>query len=211
MTQRIGLLGGTFDPLHVGHLWLGETARDQLALDEVWFLPVGCPPHKTEQTVTAVSHRLAMTQLATAPFPHFTVSRADIDRPLPHTTCSLLTYLHQQHPQVEFWLIIGADSLQEFSTWENPNEILKRCRLAVLGREDIKIEWERLETAVSNIRASIDWLDGPTLTISGTQIRAWAQAGQSIQHLVQTAVYDYIHRFSLYNSIRQIPRIIGNL
>jgi len=201
VSRRIGLLGGTFDPPHVGHLWLGETAFDQMGLDEVWFLPVGQPPHKEGQVVTAVSHRLTMTQLAIQPFPYFTLSRADIDRPLPHSTVSLLHCLSQTHADTQFSLIIGSDSLRDFATWDYPNQLIQQCRLVVLNRPGVVVEWERLETAVPNIRAAIDWLHGPTVDISSTAIRQWARAGRSLKVMLVTAVLDYIQQHHLYNNV----------
>ena len=196
--KRIGLLGGTFDPPHVGHLWLGETARDQLGLDEVWFLPVGEPPHKVGREITAVSHRLYMTQLAIQSHPNFSVNRVDMDRPAPHTTASLLHLLHKTLPNTQFWLIIGGDSLQDFPTWSTPCEIISMCRLAVLDRPGVTIDWDVLETAVPNIHAAVDWLNGPTVDISSTVIREWARNGRSLQVLVKTAVLQYVQEHNLY-------------
>ncbi|MCA9921380.1 MAG: nicotinate (nicotinamide) nucleotide adenylyltransferase [Anaerolineales bacterium] len=199
MTQRIGLLGGTFDPPHIGHLWLGETAHDQLGLDEVWFLPVGQPPHKENRAVTAVSHRIAMTQLSIRPFPYFSLQRFDIDRPPPHTTISLLHCLQDSYPDTQFSLIIGADSLRDFATWDDAHQLIQRCRPAVLDRPRVTIDWQVLETAVPGIRAAVDWLDGPTVDISSTAIRQWARAGRSLKMLVKTAVLTYIQQHQLYN------------
>ena len=198
MTKRIGLLGGTFDPPHIGHLWLGETARDQLGLDEVWFLPVGEPPHKVGREITAVSHRLHMTQLSIQAHPTFCVNRIDMDRPAPHTTVSLLHLLHKTYPDTEFCLIIGADSLHDLPTWSAPCELISLCRLAVLDRPGVTIDWDGLETAVPNIRATVDWLHGPTVDISSTAIREWAREGRSLQVLVKTAVLEYIQENKLY-------------
>lgn len=196
--RRIGLLGGTFSPPHVGHLWLGETAVSQLDLDEVWFLPVGSPPHKQHQKNTAVSHRLNMTQLAIQDTPYFVLKRIDVDRPPPHTTVSLLTLLTKQYADTQFWLIIGADSLRDFASWVNPNQLLELCQLAVLARPGVTINWDVLETAVPQIKQNISWLNGPTVDISSTAVREWAEAGHSLRFLVKTAVLDYINQHGLY-------------
>ncbi|MEM7332914.1 MAG: nicotinate (nicotinamide) nucleotide adenylyltransferase, partial [Chloroflexota bacterium] len=164
--RRIGLLGGTFNPPHIGHLWLGETAFDQLKLDEIWFLPVGDPPHKSEQTITAVSHRLHMTHLAIQDRPHFVLKETDATREPPHSTISLLKLLHEQNHNSQFWLLIGGDSLRDFHKWIAPQEILKHCRIGALPRPGSKINWETLNTAVPTLKAKIDWLDGPTVDIS---------------------------------------------
>jgi nicotinate-nucleotide adenylyltransferase len=200
VTRRIGLLGGTFDPPHVGHLWLGETAKEQLNLDAVWFLPVGEPPHKQDRRITAVFHRLAMTQLAIQHTPYFILDRTDIDRSPPHTTVSLLTHLHRIHPDTQFWLVIGGDSLHDFPTWANPQHLITLSRIAALGRPWIHIDWDGLETAVPHIRTRVDWLDGPTMDISGTDIRNWARQGGSLKWVVETAVWDYITQHNLYTT-----------
>ncbi len=198
MAKRVGLLGGTFDPPHIGHLWLGETAKDQLELDEVWFLPVGEPPHKAGGETTAVFHRHQMTQLAIQSTPYFSINRSDIDRTPPHTTISLLHMLRQQYQDTQFCLIIGADSLRDLPIWNSPCQIIKQCRLAVLDRPGVVIDWDVLETAVPDVRAATDWLDGPTVDISSTAIRAWARAGRSLNVLVETAVLHYIRENKLY-------------
>lgn len=200
MSRRIGLLGGTFDPPHIGHLWLGETAQDQLQLDEVWFLPVGQPPHKEGQRITAVSHRLHMTHLAIQNIPTFAVNDADIDRPPPHTTISLLHLLRQRQPDTQFWLIIGADSLRDLPTWVSPRQLITHCRLAVLDRPGVTVEWEEVETAVPGVRAAVDWLHGPTVDISSTAVRHWAREGRSVRVLVETAVLQYIQKHKLYQT-----------
>lgn len=198
MVKRVGLLGGTFDPPHIGHLWLGETARDQLGLDAVWFLPVGSPPHKDGREVTAVSHRLHMTQLSIQSIPYFSLNHSDINRELPHTTNSLLRILRKKHPNTQFWLTIGADSLRDLPTWYAPGEIITQCRLAVLDRPGVEFDWDVLETAVSGVRAATDWLHGPTVDISSTAIRNWAKMGRSLHILVKTAVLHYIRENKLY-------------
>lgn len=195
--QRIGLLGGTFDPPHVGHLWLAEAAQAQLGLARVLFLPVGEPVHKREG-ITAVSHRLAMIQLALNHYPTFYPDTTDADRPPPHATYSLLSLLRQQYAQAQFWLLIGGDSLRDFPTWRRPQQIMEQCRLAVLPRPQAEIAWQTLEEAVPGIQARVDWLEGPTLALSSTEIRTLLKAGHSVQALVGTAVAGYIRQQRLY-------------
>lgn len=195
---RVGLLGGTFDPPHYGHLWLGETAVSQLHLDEVWFLPVGNPPHKQNTPVTSAHHRLEMSRLATENVQHFLLNTVDMERPHPHTTASLLTLLREQSPNIQFWLLMGSDSLRDFGSWVMPGEVVKQCRLGVLPRPGVTIEWERLQTAVPNLKQRLDWLEGPTMDISSTTVRAWAQAGHSLRFLLPPAVESYIRQHALY-------------
>lgn len=198
MVARIGLLGGTFDPPHMGHLWLAEAARDQLLLDKVLFLPVGQPPHKQDRQITAVSHRLSMLQKTIEDNPAFAIDTTDIDRPPPHTTWSLIPQIQQAYPQAKLWLIIGSDSLVELPNWVEPSLIIQQCRLAVLPRPGVEIDWLALETAVPGVTQVVDMLEGPTLNISSTEIREWARRGRSLTYLVKTAVIYYIRQTKLY-------------
>jgi nicotinate-nucleotide adenylyltransferase len=196
--QRIGLLGGTFDPPHVGHLWLAETAQAQLGLAQVLFLPVGEPVHK-EREITAVFHRLAMTQLALADYHTFHLDTTDAERPAPHATYTLLPLLRQQYPQADFRLLIGGDSLRDFATWREPQQVIEQYRLAVLPRPGVDVDWEELEEAVPGIREAVDWLDGPIFPLSSTEIRNWIRAGYPVRALVGTAVADYIKQYQIYS------------
>ena len=197
---RLGLLGGTFDPPHFGHLWLAESARDQLHLDQVLFLPVGEPPHKEGNSVTAVTHRLHMTRLATDDHPAFHLNTLDIERPRPHTTCSLLPLIHTAYPQADLWLIVGADSLRDFPTWHEPASIITQCRLAVLDRPGVVVDWPKLETAVPGLRAATDQLAGPTMDISSTAVRRWAKQNHSLRYLVPSRVLAFIQQQDLYSA-----------
>ena len=194
----IGLLGGTFDPPHMGHLWLAETARAQLGLERVLFLPVGEPPHKEDKMVTAVSHRLAMTQLAIQDNHRFILDTTDCNRPPPHTTVTLLPLIQALYPKAQLWLLIGADSLRDIPTWVEPQHIIHQCRLGVLPRPGVEIDWQVLETAVPHIRAATHWLDGPSVAISSTEIRRWADLGNSLRYLVSAPVGAYIQEHQLY-------------
>ena len=202
---NIGLLGGTFDPPHWGHLWLAETARAQLGLAQVLFLPVGQPPHKHDQEITAVSHRLHLTQLAIQDTPHFELSTIDVKREPPHATVTLLPLLQQVYPDAQLWWLIGSDSLRDLPTWFKPQELIQMCRLAVLPRPGVVIDWDDLQTAVPGIETAVDMLNGPQLNLSSTDMRQWAQAGYSIRHLLPTAVHQYIEQRALYQ-----PAILGH-
>lgn len=195
---RIGLLGGTFDPPHWGHLWLGELARVQLKLEKVLFLPAGEPVHKPNRQITAVSHRLQMVSLAIQDNPHFALDTTDADRPPPHTTVTLLPQLRQAYPNASFWLLVGGDSLRDLPTWAESARLLTMCRLAVLPRPGAEIDWQQLETAVPGSKTAVDMLSGPTLSISATAIRAWVGQGHQPNYLLPTAVTAYIEQHQLY-------------
>ncbi len=210
---RLGVLGGTFDPPHLGHLNLAQTAYKQLALDTVLWVPAGQPPHKHHQAPTrssdkpcpagrdvpaAVQHRLAMTQLTIAQDPHFALCRLDLDRPGPHYTADLLALLKAQYgPFALFWFLVGEDSLRDLGKWQSPERILDICRLAVYPRPGSPIRWDLLEQLIPDIREKIDWLDGPPFELASSLIRKRIRKGQPIQQ-VPTAVCTYIETHKLY-------------
>lgn len=196
--KRLGLLGGTFNPPHLGHLILGEMAREQLGLERVLFLPAGQPPHKEDETIITPTHRMTMTRLAVGGNPGFAVDNTDADRPAPHHTVTLLPLLAEAYPDYQFWLLLGGDSLRDLPTWHRPGEIVAQAKLAVLPRPGATIEWDRLEEAVPGVRAATNLLEGPSVAISSTRIRAWAAAGRSLRYLVPEAVRTYIGRNGLY-------------
>jgi nicotinate-nucleotide adenylyltransferase len=200
MGRRIGLLGGTFDPPHYGHLWLAETARQQLQLDEVLFLPVGTPVHKAKHQVSDVVHRKRMVKLALADEPHFSLDTSDVERPRPHAMYSLLTLMHQAIPAARFWLLLGTDSLRDLSDWIRPEAVVAQCRLAALERAGVTINWPVLQAAIPDIRQAVDLLSGPTLNISSTEIRLWASKGYSLRYLLPSAVASYVSRHALYRA-----------
>jgi nicotinate-nucleotide adenylyltransferase len=199
MPLRLGLLGGTFDPPHLGHLLLAEVARDALHLDQVLFLPAGHPPHKPGRPISPLSDRLAMTQLAIADNPFFALDSSDADRPPPHYSYTLLPLLRQRYPAAGMWWIIGGDSLRDFPSWREPQQIIGQCRLAVLPRPGATFEWELLEAAVPGIEAAVDLLAGPSVAIAGTEIRQRLAAGRSARYLTPPAVLAYINQHRLYH------------
>lgn len=198
MRERIGVLGGAFDPPHIGHLLLGETAREQLGLDLVLFLPTGQPPHKRERRSTGAQQRLAMTRLAVEGHPAFLASAIDIERPAPHYTVTLRPYLETVYGQAELVLIIGGDSLRDLPEWREPQQIVAQWQLAVLPRPDAAVDWVMLEREVPGVREATIMLDGPSVALSSTQIRRWVQAGRSLRYLMPRAVAQYIQEDRLY-------------
>lgn len=197
--QRIGVLGGTFDPPHMGHLWLAETARQQLELESVLFCPVGDPPHKARWEITAVHHRLAMVRETITGNPSFLLNTTDSDRPPPHATYTLLPLLQAQYPAAQLWLLIGSDGLRDFPTWNQPEQIIRQCRLGVLPRPGVTYQWQTLETAVPGLRRQVDLLAGPTVDISATGLRKWTAQGYSLRYLVSSAARKYIAAHHLYD------------
>lgn len=197
-TLRLGILGGTFDPPHFGHLRLAEAALMQLSLDQVLFAPVGVQPLKQEERSSTPEHRARMVELAIADEPRFALSRADLDRPGPHYTIDLLTIIRQQYPDARLWFIMGEDSLSDLLRWRDPERIIQLARLAVLRRPGYEPDWPTLDRVLPDLRAQIDWIEQAEIDISATDIRQRAQQGQPIDALVPPKVIEFIRAQHLY-------------
>ncbi len=200
-TFRAGLLGGTFDPVHIGHLILAEEARDQLDLSVVYFVPAGDPPHKRDRRLAPVAHRVRMAELAVAGNAQFQVSRVDADRPGPHYTIDMVSLFRQQMPPGgELYFLMGYDSLAELPTWHKPQDLVAACHLVALTRYNVPLDWEHLEAKLPGIRGRVTLLDMPELEIASHHIQARVRAGRSIRYLVPDAVCAYIREHGLYGA-----------
>jgi len=197
-TQKLGVLGGTFDPPHNGHLALARTAHAQLDLDRVLFVLAGHPPHKPDRPTTSVQHRVAMVEAAIAGTPAFTVSCVDIERPGPHYTVDMLALLYQVHPRAEFFFLMGGDSLAQFASWRDPVGIVRQARLAVLRRPGWRADVAALEQAIPQVRERLLWLDTPPLDIASSDLRQRVLEGLPIRALVPPPVARYIDVHGLY-------------
>ncbi len=195
---RAGILGGTFDPVHLGHLILAEEARLRLGLDLVYFVPAGDPPHKHGQISAGVEDRLRMAQLAVAGNPCFAVSRVDADRPGPHYTLDMVRILQRQMPATELYFLVGFDSLQDLPTWHRPAELVAATRLVALTRYAVTLDWPALESAIPGIRKRVTLLDMPEVEIASRDLRARVACGESIRYLVPDEVRHYIEARGLY-------------
>ncbi|MGQ9466546.1 MAG: nicotinate-nucleotide adenylyltransferase [Anaerolineae bacterium] len=195
---RLGVLGGTFDPPHYGHLALAETARFQLGLARVLFVPAGDPPHKPGYPLSPAVHRAAMVEAAIADNPAFILSRVDLDRPGPHYTVEMLALLRGVFAEAEFYFLMGGDSLAEFLTWYNPAGIVRQATLAVMERPGWTADMTALERGVPGIRERVVWLDAPRLDLSATDLRRRVREGLPIRYLVPPAVEAYIRKHHLY-------------
>lgn len=196
---RVGLLGGTFDPVHIGHLILAEEARDQLALSVVYFVPAGDPPHKRDRRLAPVAHRVRMAELAVAGNAQFEVSRVDADRPGPHYTIDMVNLFRQRMPAGgELYFLMGYDSLAELPTWYQPQALVAACQLVALTRYNVPLDWDYLEARLPGIRERVTLLDMPELEIASHHIQARVRAGRSIRYLVPDAVCAYIREQGLY-------------
>jgi len=196
---RIGVFGGTFDPIHLGHLMLAEEARSRLALAQIYFVPVGTPPHKQHRTVTPAEHRVRMVELATAACDAFLVSRIDVDRAGPHYSSDMIALLRATvEPTAELFFLVGMDSLEDLHTWHQPEQLLAHCRLVALSRPGSAPDWPGLEAKFPNIRERVSLLDMPEMEISSTALRDRVRTGQTIRYQVPRAVEAYIRKNKLY-------------
>ncbi len=208
---RLGVIGGTFDPPHCGHLVLAEDAHVQLRLDRVLFVLAGQPPHKPGRPITPVHHRVAMVEVAIADNPAFALSRVDLDRPGPHYTVEMLALLRQEHPEAELFFLMGGDSLAEFPAWRDPAGIVRQARLAVMQRPGYEPDLAALERTVPGIRERLVWLDAPYLDIASSDLRRRARGGLPLRYLVPLPVEDYIHAHRLYRAIAtEVERAVIN-
>lgn len=197
--RRIGILGGTFDPPHVGHLILAELAADSLSLDRVLFVPAADPPHKGALRASA-EHRVAMVERAIGGNPRFALSRVDLDRPGPHYSVEMVQLLQAQFPDTPLIFLIGSDSLRDLPKWSRPGELIERVRLGVMPRPGSVPDLVRLESEIPGIRERVDWIDAPQIEISASALAQRVDAGLSIRYQTPDAVRAYIEEHQLYRS-----------
>lgn len=194
--MRIGILGGTFDPPHIGHLVIADQARAQLGLDRIWFTPVGQPPHKSN--TSPAEHRVAMTRLAIEENDAFEVCLVDVERPPPHYTVHLFEELRRRHPTDEFWFIVGADALIDMPRWQQPRRILELAQVAVAHRPRYRPNLEEIEAALPGIAHSLVWVDTPLTDLASNDLQRRARMGLPLRYVVTREVADYIHANNLY-------------
>lgn len=195
MDMRIGIFGGTFDPIHMGHLLVAEQAREAADLDEVWFIPNAEPPHKAAP-VSATHHRERMVELAIADHPRFRLSRVELDRPGPSYTVDTVRDLKKAHPQAHFFLIVGADMMNDLPRWYKIEEIMHVVQ--VIGHLRPGVAVGDLPPFIARRLTLVE--DAVTLDLSSTEIRRRAAAGKSIRYLVPEKVRRYIEENRLYEN-----------
>lgn len=190
--MRLGVFGGTFDPVHMAHLIIAERVRDTLQLDRVLFVPCAIPPHKPDRSRAADEHRFRMIELAISGNPFFRVSDLELKRGgLSYTVDTLRRLTTEASLDRErLFLIMGADNLKDLHTWREPKAILELCRLVVVARPHVEI-------AIPDF-GDVIRVDSPLLEISSSRLRAMVQAGQSIRYLVAPKVRHYISAHKLY-------------
>jgi nicotinate-nucleotide adenylyltransferase len=200
VTHRLGLLGGTFDPPHLGHLVAAEEAADRLGLKRVLFLPAGQPPHKQGEPVSPLESRLRMVELAIAGNPCFGLSRADVDRQGPSYTADLLADIRAEAgPESQLYFLVGMDSLHDLTTWKDPGRVLAQSMLVAVSRPGCPpLDLAKLESSLPGADERIVVLDTAGVDISSTDLRARVAAGQTIRYLVPDAVREFIESTGLY-------------
>lgn len=195
--SRIGILGGTFDPIHHGHLIMASYAAHDMALDRVLIMPAQTPPHKLGEDITPARDRVAMIELAIEPDARLELSTLDLQSSEPSYTAVLLDRMQEEHPGDDLVFIIGADSLRDFPTWYRPDLILGRAELAVARRPGIEISDDVLE-AMPGLRARTSVFSSPLIDISSTEIRSRVRLGKPVTWLVPPSVATYIQEHRLY-------------
>lgn len=199
--QKIGIMGGTFDPIHMGHLILGETAYEQLGLDKVFFLPAGNPPHKQNRIGRATDvQRVEMVRRAIAGNPHFELSLAEMHADGFTYTYRTLEKLQQEHPTTRLYFILGADSLFDFDKWKEPQRISNACTIVAAVRNHLspnKLE-VRLAALHQQFGGSFIKLDTPNLDISSEFIRKRIHLGQTVRYYLPDTVLAYVKNQQIY-------------
>ena len=193
--RRVGVMGGTFDPIHHGHLVAASEVQAWFDLDEVVFVPTGQPWQKSTRTVTSAEHRYLMTVIATASNPRFTVSRVDIDRPGPTYTVDTLRDLGQRTPDADLYFITGADALTEIFTWHDAAGLFDLAHFVGCTRPGYDMDAAALE-GIPPERVTI--VEIPALTISSTDCRNRTERGEPVWYLVPDGVVQYIAKHRLY-------------
>ena len=195
--MNIGIMGGTFDPIHMGHLVAAERAREAVKLDEVWFMPCHVPPHKDQPPKASAKHRMDMVRLAVSDHPCFKVYDGELRRGGVSYTYDTMKILRHDYPEDCFHIIIGGDMVQYLPHWHRIQELLQMARFIGLKRPGTTIDFAKLG---EEIASKVTLVPMPQLDISSSQIREWVKNSQSIRYLVPDPVFRYIKENRLYES-----------
>lgn len=192
--MKVGILGGTFDPIHIGHLLMAEQALCWYDLDQVWFIPASIPPHKQGKSITAVHHRIEMVRRAIGHHPDFSIDTRECERAGPSYTIDTLRELQAEYPNVTFFLIMGADTVKDLPNWYKIEEILQITKIIAIQRPGVN-----LDHLPSHMAERIVWVqDGIEIRISSSFIRTHVRRGRMLHYAVPEGVYQYIKEYSLY-------------
>jgi nicotinate-nucleotide adenylyltransferase len=205
MKERLGILGGTFDPPHFAHLILAQHAYEELSLNKILFVPAGEPPHK-DHTRTPVNQRLTMLELALDEDPRFELSRVEIERPGPHYTIDTVRIIQRENPDSELFFIMGGDVYRDLPNWDRPQEMFETCKLAVavmrrpgFGNPDLRLDMH--QSVIPQLEENAMLLTSPLVEFSSTDIVDRLSAGRSIRYMVPDSVLEYIAQHGLYKDM----------
>lgn len=198
--MKIGILGGTFDPVHLGHLAIAEQARSRLNLSRVIFIPAGEPWLKSDRDITPANHRVEMVRLAIAGNPYFELSTVEVERPGPSYSVDTIAILREQlGDDCSLFFLLGWDSLAELPRWKEPARLIRMCRLVAITRPGYsKPDLGAMEPLVPGVSKNVLWLEIPPVDISSSEIRQRVARGLSIRDLVPPKVAEYIEEHRLY-------------
>ena len=202
--MRVGVFGGTFDPVHTGHLILAEQAREQARLDEVWFIPAFRPPQKPEQTITRFDLRVEMLALALAGNPAFRINELEKERAGPSYTVDTLAELRRRHPGTSFALLLGGDALADLPSWRDPRGIVTDAALVVMVRPGVALldaaQLRQRLALPADTPLELQVMETPLIDIASRDLRHRVAVGRSVRYLVPRAVEVYIQEKKLYRA-----------
>lgn len=200
--MKIGIMGGTFDPIHNGHLMLGHAAYEAFSLDQIWFMPNGNPPHKKSETIKSTAKdRMEMTSLAIEPFKEFVLQPYEALREEVSCSYQTMEHFHESYPEDEFYFIIGADSLMAIETWVHPERIFPTCTILATYRDEVKTKEEmnrQIQYLSEKYGAKICLLETPLMPVASHELREELKEGKDVSSYVPKAVCGYIEEHHLY-------------
>jgi nicotinate-nucleotide adenylyltransferase len=195
----LGIYGGSFDPIHLGHLLVAEATREALALARVLFVPARVSPLKPHGPVAGAEHRARMVALAIEGNPHFALSRVDLDREGPSYSVDTVARIRDEAPDADLYFLVGMDALPDLPRWRDPERLLALCRLAAFGRPDAPpLDRAAIEAALPGSAARIEAVQVPAIAISSTDLRQRLREGRSVRYRVLPTVEAYLHAHHLY-------------
>jgi nicotinate-nucleotide adenylyltransferase len=202
--KKVGIMGGSFNPIHYGHLLLAECAYEQLGLQRILFMPLREPPHKNSAELASGDHRANMVKLAIKDNPHFKISMLELSRNGTTYTADSLSILKEENPKTEYYFIVGADSFFALQNWRDPQRIFDLCTVVVAGRDLVpknKMK-QQLDFLQESYDARVAFIDMPAVGISSAMIRSRIAANKSIKYFVPGEVEDYIRELHLYEEVK---------
>jgi nicotinate-nucleotide adenylyltransferase len=199
MAGLVGVLGGTFDPPHFGHLVLADIGRWALDLEKVLWVVTANPPHKPDAPISSIEDRITMVETAIENDPVFELSYADIDRPGPHYAIDTIRWLTERHDDIDFVYLMGADSLMDLPTWHDPMGFLEICGvLGVMRRPGVEVDMLELEFELPGVTGKVTFFDAPLIGISGQDIRRRVRNREPFRYFLPQAIVEFIEEKGLY-------------